>query len=48
MPLLHPGDPFPELSLTAPGGATVKVPETFPHGIDHDFTAGEMHLREQR
>jgi peroxiredoxin len=29
MPLLHPGDPFPELSLTVPGGATVKVPETF-------------------
>jgi peroxiredoxin len=29
MPLLHPGGPFPELSLTVPGGATVKVPETF-------------------
>ena len=29
MTLLHPGDPFPELSLTVPGGATVKVPETF-------------------
>jgi peroxiredoxin len=28
MPLLHPGDPFPEPSLTVPGGATVKVPET--------------------
>ncbi len=29
MPLLHPGDPFPELPLTLPGGETVKVPETF-------------------
>jgi hypothetical protein len=48
MPLLHPGDPFPELSLTVPSGATVKVPETFPHGIDHDLTTGEMHLGEQR
>jgi hypothetical protein len=43
MPLLRPGDPFPELSLTALRGATVKVPETFPHGIDHDLTTGEMH-----
>ena len=25
MPLLHPGDPFPELSLTVPSGATVKL-----------------------
>ncbi|MGH3398729.1 MAG: redoxin domain-containing protein, partial [Streptosporangiaceae bacterium] len=29
MPLLHPGDAFPELSLTIPGGRTVTVPETF-------------------
>jgi peroxiredoxin len=29
MPLLHPGDLFPELSLTVPGGTIVKVPETF-------------------
>jgi peroxiredoxin len=29
MSLLHPGDPFPELSLTVPGGETVRVPETF-------------------
>ncbi len=29
MPLLHPGAPFPELSLTVPGRATVKVPEMF-------------------
>ncbi len=48
MPLLHPGDPFPELSLTVPRRATVKVPETFPHGIDHDLTTGQRHLREQR
>jgi peroxiredoxin len=27
--LLHPGDTFPELTLTAPGGKTVTVPETF-------------------
>lgn len=27
--LLHPGDTFPELSLTVPGGETVKVPQTF-------------------
>jgi peroxiredoxin len=26
MPLLHPGDPFPALSLTVPGGETVTVP----------------------
>jgi hypothetical protein len=48
MPLLHPGDRFPEPSLPAPGGATVTVPETFPHGIDHDLTTGEMHPREQQ
>jgi hypothetical protein len=48
MPLLHPGAPFPELSLTVPRGATVKVPETFPHGIGHDLTTGKVHLGEQR
>ena len=29
MPLLNPGDVFPELTLTIPGGKTVRVPETF-------------------
>ena len=29
MLLLHPGDPFPELSLALPGGQTVTVPEAF-------------------
>src|SRR5215472_16425621 len=29
MPLLHPGDLFPELSLTVPGGESFRVPETF-------------------
>ena len=29
MPLLHPGDTFPELTLTVPGGQTVTVPEAF-------------------
>jgi peroxiredoxin len=29
MALLHPGDNFPELTLTPPGGGTVQVPETF-------------------
>jgi peroxiredoxin len=29
MPLLNPGDSFPELTLTIPGGKTVRVPETF-------------------
>jgi peroxiredoxin len=29
MPLLHPGDAFPELALTVPGGETVRVPQTF-------------------
>ncbi len=29
MPLLHPGDAFPELSFTVPGGQAVKVPEAF-------------------
>jgi peroxiredoxin len=28
MPLLQPGDTFPELTLTVPGGSTVTVPET--------------------
>lgn len=28
-PLLHPGDTFPELTLTVPGGQTVTVPGTF-------------------
>jgi peroxiredoxin len=27
--LLHPGDNFPELTLTTPGGGTVQVPGTF-------------------
>ena len=29
MSLLQPGDTFPELTLTVPGGKTVTVPETF-------------------
>ena len=29
MPLLHPGDLFPELSLAVPGGESLRVPETF-------------------
>jgi peroxiredoxin len=29
MPLLHPGDTFPGLTLTIPGGDTVTVPEAF-------------------
>ena len=29
MPLLHPGDTFPDLSLTVPGGEVVKVPGAF-------------------
>lgn len=29
MPLLHPGDRFPELKLTVPGGKTVTVPTMF-------------------
>ncbi|HET6989050.1 MAG TPA: redoxin domain-containing protein [Kribbella sp.] len=29
MPLLHPGDTFPELSFTVPGGEKVSVPEVF-------------------
>jgi hypothetical protein len=26
MPLLHPGDAFPQLTLTVPGGKTILVP----------------------
>ena len=29
MSLLNPGDTFPELMLTVPGGTTVTVPEAF-------------------
>jgi hypothetical protein len=29
MPLLHPGDTFPGLTLTVPGGQSVMVPEAF-------------------
>ena len=29
MPLLHPGDTFPELTLSIPGGRTVLVPGSF-------------------
>ena len=29
MALLHPGDPFPELALTTPGGEVVRLPEVF-------------------
>jgi peroxiredoxin len=29
MPLLHPGDTFPELTLTVPGGQAVQVPGVF-------------------
>ncbi|MER7245561.1 peroxiredoxin family protein [Kribbella sp. NPDC000426] len=29
MPLLHPGDTFPDLSFTVPGGEKVSVPEIF-------------------
>ena len=29
MPLLHPGDTFPQLSFTVPGGETVKIPDAF-------------------
>jgi peroxiredoxin len=29
MPLLNPGDPFPQLALTIPGGETFRVPERF-------------------
>jgi peroxiredoxin len=29
MPLLHPGDPFPKLTITVPGGQTLAVPGAF-------------------
>jgi len=29
MPLLRPGDTFPALTLTVPGGETVTVPDAF-------------------
>jgi thiol-disulfide isomerase/thioredoxin len=29
MPLLHPGDTFPELTLTVPGGEIAQIPEAF-------------------
>ncbi len=29
MPLLHPDDTFPDLTLTVPGGQTVLLPESF-------------------
>ena len=29
MPLLHPGDMFPQLTLTVPGGNTIQVPGSF-------------------
>jgi hypothetical protein len=29
MPLLRPGDPFPQLTLTVPGGKTSEVPGWF-------------------
>jgi peroxiredoxin len=33
MPLLRPGDTFPELSLALPGGQTVTMPEAFAGGF---------------
>jgi len=33
MPLLHPEDPFPALTLTQPGGHTVRVPDVFDGGF---------------
>ena len=29
MPLLNPGDPFPQLTITVPGGQTLAVPDAF-------------------
>ena len=29
MPLLHPGDPFPQLALNVPGGQALTVPDAF-------------------
>jgi peroxiredoxin len=33
MALLHPGDAFPELTLSVPGGETLTVPEAFDGGF---------------
>jgi peroxiredoxin len=33
MPLLRPGDPFPQLTLSIPGGQTVEVPASFAGGF---------------
>lgn len=33
MPLLRPGDTFPELTLAAPGGTTLTVPDLFTGGF---------------
>jgi len=33
MPLLRPGDPFPQLTLAVPGGQTVVVPDLFAGGF---------------
>ena len=29
MPLLHPGDPFPQLAIAVPGGQTLTLPDAF-------------------
>ena len=33
MPLLRPGDSFPQLTLSIPGGQTVEVPASFAGGF---------------
>jgi peroxiredoxin len=33
MPLLNPGDSFPRLTVSTPGGQTVTVPDTFANGF---------------
>jgi peroxiredoxin len=33
MPLLNPGDSFPRLTMSTPGGQTVTVPDTFAGGF---------------
>ena len=33
MALLHPGDTFPELTLSVPGGETLTVPDAFADGF---------------
>jgi peroxiredoxin len=33
MPLLNPGDSFPRLTVSTPGGGTVTVPDTFAGGF---------------